>query len=353
MSAERLPLRELAHRVEDLQHTRVAPVPDDEAGRWTLRFRETRRRWEWFDHLVITLTRYDRRNGDSYAAAVTFQTFVALVPILLLSASVFGFVLRSDFDRAQKLFQQVAEQIPGGGGDVLIEAMRATEDRAGAIGVLSLLLMIWLGTAWISNMRVAIQRMWGQAPGGGNWFKEKAIDLVVLVGLGIAVLASLALSATASSITEHIVRALGLDDVPGAGVFVTLVATAAAIVANIAILQYLMVSLARQRVSKRAVLRGAVMGAVGFEILKQAGALFIGNLISRSAAAGVFGAVVVLLVWVNVLCRWLLIVVCWTGSSRPVLEHQLKLWTAELTEAAPEQEHPVAGGATPVRRKVD
>lgn len=329
MTAERVPLRDLAREVEALQSVRAEPVPDDEAGRFVRRFREARRRWEWFDHVVLTASRYDRRNGDTYAAGLTFQTFVAIVPVLLLAASVFGFVLRSRSDWAQQLFERIAEQIPGGGGEVLSEALRSTSETAGALGFVSLLLMVWLGTGWISNMRVAIQRMWGQGPDGGNWFKEKAIDLVVLLGLGVAVLASLALSTAAGDVTERIVEWLGVDHVPGMGVFIKIIAIAAALLADVLILQYLLVTLARQRVSRRAVLRGAFLGAVGFEVLKVLGTLFIGRLISSSAAAGVFGAVIVLLVWVNLLCRWLLIVTCWTATSRPVLDHQLALFKAD------------------------
>lgn len=317
-------LRSLAREVEQLQAARPEPAPDAEVGRWTRRFRAARERWEWLDHLVIAASRYDRRNGDSYAAGLTFQTFVAIVPILLLAVSVFGFVMRSNIEWAQSLFERVAAEVPGGGGDLLADAMQAAFDQAGTVGVLSLLLVGWLGTSWVSNMRVAIQRMWGRAASAqGNWFVDKAIDLGVLVGLGVAALISLALSAIAGDVTKHLVRALGIEHVTGAGVLLKVVAIAAGMGADIVILQYLMVSLARERVSRRAVLRGALLGAAGLELLKLLGTLFLGRMLQASPAAGVFGTVVILLVWLNLICRWLMLVVCWTASSRPVLEQQL------------------------------
>ncbi|WP_153505271.1 YihY/virulence factor BrkB family protein [Cumulibacter manganitolerans] len=327
--SDRVPLRQLARQVDDLQSVREEPAPDPEAGRVVRRFRAMRAKWEWFDHAVIALLRYDRRNGDTYAAGLTFQTFTAIVPLLMLAAAGFGLVLRREITWARDLFEKVAEQIPGGGGEVLIRALRAVQTLAGTIGVLSLLLVLWLGTSWIGNMRVAIQRMWGHIPGGVSWLKEKGVDLVVLIGLGLAALVSLGLSTSAGDITGHIVSALGLDHIPGAGVFLKIVAVGAALLADIAILQYMMVTLARQRVSRRPVLRGAVLGAVGFEILKLLGTVFIGRLISTSPAAGVFGAIVVLLVWLNLICRWLLIVVCWTATSRPVLDAQLTAFRRE------------------------
>ena len=331
----RVPLRDLARQVDDLQHLRPDPPPDDDAGRLVRRFRAARAKREWFDHVVIAGVRYDRRNGDTYAAGLTFQTFTAIVPLLLLAVAVLGFVLRRKADWAQELFETVAAQMPGGGGEVLIEALRAVQTQSATIGVLSLLLVLWLGTSWIGNLRVAVQRMWGQVPGAGNWFKEKAIDLLVLGGLGIAALISLGLSTSAGDITEHIISAMGLSHVPGAGIFLKLVAVGAALLADIAILQYILVSLARQRVPRRAVLRGAIVGAIGFEILKLLGTVFIGRLISASPAAGVFGAVIVLLIWINLICRWLLIVACWTATSRPVLDYQLAAYNREFGDPPP------------------
>lgn len=333
MTEDRVPLRELSRRVDELQSLRPDPEPDPEAGRFVQRFRSARERWEWFDHAVIAGARYDRRNGDTYAAGLTFQTFTAIVPILMLSVAVLGFLLRNNTDWTQSLFEKVADQVPGGGGDVLIDALQAAQERAGAIGIASLLLVVWLGTGWISNMRVAIQRMWGQAPDEGSWIKNKLLDGVVLIGLGIAVLVSIGLSTVAGDVTEHIVIAIGMDDIPGAGIFVKVVALGAAFLADIVIFQYLMVTLARQRVSRRAVLRGAILGAVGIELLKLLGTLFIGRMIAASPAAGVFGAVIILLIWVNLICRWLLIVVCWTATSRPVLDQQLAAYQPAASDA--------------------
>lgn len=322
-----VPLRELARTVDDLQSVREEPLPDPEAGRVVRRFRAARAKWEWFDHAVIAGVRYDRRNGDTYAAGLTFQTFTAIVPLLMLSVAILGLVLRRKAGWAEELFESMAAQIPGGGGEVLINALQTVQAQATALGVLSVLLLLWLGTSWISNMRVAVQRMWGQVSASTNWFKEKGIDLLVLLGLGVAALVSLGLSTSAGDITSHIVSALGLSHIPGAGLFLKIVAVGAALVADVVILQYVMVTLARQRVPRRAVLRGALLGAIGFEILKILGTVFVGRLISASFAAGVFGGVVVLLVWVNLISRWLLLIVCWTATSRPVLTFQIAALT--------------------------
>ena len=86
----------------------------------------TRRRWRaaqqnhaWLDHTVIAWDRFKQNNGNYFAAAITYFSFLALFPLVLLAVSVLGFVLRHNPDLLQKLLDNVTTNVPGDFGDTL------------------------------------------------------------------------------------------------------------------------------------------------------------------------------------------------------------------------------------------
>ena len=83
----------------------------------------------------------------------------------------------------------------------------------------------------------------------------------------------------------------------------------------------------------RRIARGALFGAVGFEILKQVATLLIGRTTQNPVYAS-FAVLVGLMVWINIVSRFALFVAAWTATRRVVL-------TADAD--SPER----ASGATP------
>jgi len=67
----------------------------DETSKFQVKFQQLRDRHEWLDHIVRAGARYTERNGDYYAAAVTYFSVLSLVPLLMIAFAVAGFVLRA------------------------------------------------------------------------------------------------------------------------------------------------------------------------------------------------------------------------------------------------------------------
>jgi membrane protein len=61
--------------------------------------------------------------------------------------------------------------------------------------------------------------------------------------------------------------------------------------------------------------RGAVAGSVGFEILKQVGNVYL-QLIKDSPSGSVFGTLLGLLVFINLVSRFLVFITAWTATAR-------------------------------------
>jgi membrane protein len=72
-------------------------------------------------------------------------------------------------------------------------------------------------------------------------------------------------------------------------------------------------SLSGHDISFRAVAPGAILAAVGFEILKLLGGFYL-SLVSNSVSAGVFGSVVGILLFIYLASRYLLFCVAWTAT---------------------------------------
>lgn len=281
-------------------------------------FAERRRKWPWLDHVVLAGSRFSERNGDHLAAAITYFSFLALFPLLLLAVSVAGFVLASRPDLTEDLTGVIRENIPGGVGETLLSGVDSAIDSRASVGVISLIVLLYSGLGWISNLRIAVQAMWGHEPPKSSFLRDKVGDLIALATLGAAMIASVALTAVAGAMTDFVVSLLGLDDIPGASLLTGLLAIVIAILGDMVIFLWVIVNLPRRRVPYRAVLRGALLGAVGFEILKYVGTIYIAQ-VTKSPAAGVFGSVIGLLVWINLASRFLLFVTTWTATSRSVL----------------------------------
>lgn len=313
------------------------------------RWRGQRARRPWLNHFVRAASHYASRQADLLSAAITYYAFLALFPVLLLAVAVAGFVLSGRPDLLAELIDQIRGVVPGDAGDQVIQAVTDATSARGAVGLVGLAGLLYAGISWISKMRIALQTIWRGHPDQPNFVKDKLRDLLSLIGLGGALVASVALTALATGLTSFVIDLLGLSGIPGIGVLTALLGVAIAIAGDTLIFLWLFVRLARANVPVRAVLPGALFGAVGFEILKLVGTFYITR-VTSSPSAAVFGSVIGLLVWIYVSSRFLLFAAAWTSTLPRVVEQIIA--DAAAAEGADE---PVLEGprVPPLRRPVE
>jgi membrane protein len=278
------------------------------------RLRATRERYGWIDHAVIAWERFRDGHGNHYAAAITYFSFLALFPLLLLAVAVVGFVLQANPDLQQRLFDSITSNLPGEFGTTVKNSIDAAVRARAGVGVLGLVGVALTGLGWVGNLRAAINAMWCVEPAKRNFFQAKLANLVVLAGLGLATLVSIGLTAAGTAFTDKILSAAGLDDVPGVPVLVTILGIVLAVAGDMVIFAWLLVRLPGADVPARAVLQGALLAAVGFEVLKIVGAYYIQQ-VTHSPAVGIFGSVIGILVWIYVVARYLLLCAAWSATS--------------------------------------
>lgn len=295
----------------------------------------------WVRHLTSAASHYMDRQADLLAAGITYFGFLALFPVILLAVSIAGFVLSGRPDLLAELIDEIRTAVPGDLGETLVETIEQATENAGAVGLIGLLGLLYAGIGWMSKMRIAMQTIWKGKPEEGNFVKNNLRDLLSLVGLGGALLASVLLTAVANGLTGFVIELVGLDGVPGIGVLTRLLGIVIAIAGTTLIFLWLFIWLPSTSLPIRAVLPGAIFGAVGFEILKVVGTYYIAS-VAQSPAAVAFGSAVGLLVWIYFSSRFLLFAAAWTSTLPAVAER--------IVEEAAEEDPPdpvIEGPAVP------
>lgn len=275
-------------------------------------FARVREKAPWLDHLVQAGQRYQADQGNQYAAAVTYFSFLSLFPLLLLTVSVLGFVLADRPDLTDKVIKGISDTLPGQSSDVIDGVISARK----AVGVVGLLGLLYSGLGWVANLRTAIRTVWHQNVNAGNIITSKLHDLVILAGLGLALVTSVAISGAGNAATSWVIETLRLDGIVGSGVLTRVVTIAIAMTANVVIFLYLFIRLPRVQTPWRRVLKGAIFAAVGFEILKLIGAYYIARTTANATAAyGTLGVVIGALVWMNIVARFVIFAAVWTVTG--------------------------------------
>lgn len=281
----------------------------------TSRLAALRARHEWLDHLLRAGTRYSERHGDHYAAAITYFSVLALVPLLMIAFAIAGFVLAARPDLLADLINGISGAVPGELGGTLQDIVHKSISSAGAVGVFGLLGALYSGIGWMSNLREALSEQWGQPGQPPAFVKRMVVDLLALAGLGLALVVSLAVTAGGTGVGRLLLDQVGLGRYGWARTLLAVVGVLVALAANWLVFLWVIARLPRQPVTLRSAAKAALFGAVGFEVIKLVMVAYLAA-VTRSPAGAAFGSIIGLLIFVFFTSRYLLFVAAWAATSR-------------------------------------
>src|SRR3984885_13573722 len=135
-----------------------------------------RARYGWFDHAMRANDWYDERQGNFYAAGLTYYTIFALFPLLMVGFSVAGFLLSRRPAVLTAIDNKVRSAGPGGLGALgqqILDLMNSAIDARASVGVIGLTVALWVGLNWMSNLRVALTELWRQTDGSAGYIHTK------------------------------------------------------------------------------------------------------------------------------------------------------------------------------------
>lgn len=264
------------------------------------------------DHLIRAFGRYQADAGDRQAAAVTFFGFLSFFPILALATSVLSYALGDD--AVGTVVREVNSYAPGLADQLGLEEILTDNTKAGVAGLLGLVGLLYSGLGWVDALREAIRAMWHHNVKAGNFLVKKAKDVVILLGLGVTVVASVAVSAATGAFTDVALDAIGLEKTVVATALAKVVGITLGLATSTALFLFLFWRLPKVRSPFRRVVRGALLAAALFELLKRVGAIYIERT-TENPLYGSFAVIVGLLVWINIVSRMLLICAAWTVTA--------------------------------------
>ncbi|WP_424889539.1 YihY/virulence factor BrkB family protein [Streptomyces sp. XH2] len=247
----------------------------------------------------------DRVKWTRLAAAITFTSFVALFPLLTVGAAV-GVAVLSE-ERMRDLERRLAEQVPGISGQLDLSSL---VDNAGTVGIVAGALLLLTGISWIGSLRECLRAVWEKEESPGNPVLLRLKDGALLLGLGGVVLLSLACSVFASAAVDWVVGKAGLQ---GVGVLLTAAGFCIAVLADFLLMLYALSRLPDVQPPVRRLVVGALIGAIGLEVLK----LLLGGYLRGVAAKsmyGAFGTPIALLLWINFMAKLTLFCAAWTAT---------------------------------------
>ncbi|MFJ9947120.1 YihY/virulence factor BrkB family protein [Kitasatospora sp. NPDC091207] len=290
---------------------------------WVLRSRPYRA----YEHFTAA-------RGNRLAGAVTFFGFLALFPLLTVALAIAVATLTDS--RVAELQKRISDQLPGISDALNLSSLVA---NAGTVGLVSGVLLLISGLGWVDTMRTSIRDVWQLPEEDGNPVLRKVWDCVVLGGLGLVSLFSLAASAAGTTLAGRIAGWIGLGTGGPGGYLLTGVGLLIAVGSDMVLFAYLLAPFPRIRGQhRRDVLLGALIGGVGFELLKILLASYLGSVAGKSLY-GAFGVPVALLLWINFVSRLLMYCVAWTATADPAAARdRARARAAAMVRAADEAE---------------
>ncbi|OKJ43539.1 YihY/virulence factor BrkB family protein [Streptomyces sp. CB01580] len=251
----------------------------------------------------------ERVHWTRLAATITFISFLALFPLIAVGAAIGAALLTEG--QLHRIENVLAEQVPGISDQLGIADLVA---HAGTVGGVAGAMLLFTGIGWIGALRDCLRAVWGiDDADTGNPVVRKLKDAGLLLGLGGAALATLAISSAGSVAVGWTARLLDIPDRGAGGVVLQVAALLVAVLADFLLGLYLLTLLPGVEPPRRRLLVAGVIGAVGFELLKLLLGGYMRGVASKSMYAA-FGVPVALLLWLNFTARLLLFCAAWTAT---------------------------------------
>lgn len=283
-----------------------------------------RARYGWIDHVIRAYRHFDERNGGFFAAGLTYYTIFALFPLLMVGFAAFGFVLARRPQLLNTIDDHIRSQVSGTLGNQLQELMNSAIDARTSVGVIGLATAVWAGLGWISHLRQALTELWWDTPiESPGFLRNKLSDLLAMVGTFAVTVATVVLTTIGHAAPmRSILKWLGIPRFAVLDGLFWIFSILIAVLVSWLLFTWMIARLPREKVSLVDSMRAGLIAAVGFEVFKQAGSIYLKTVL-RSPAGAAFGPVLGLMVFAYITGYLVLFCTAWaaTASDDPRAQH--------------------------------
>lgn len=236
------------------------------------------------------------------AAALSYYSFLALIPLLLLFLAIAALALRTsgpDYQQIAQALQPVFPLSP----DVIVRHLRSAArhwDIAGGIGLVGL---IWLGQAIFDVTERVLNRVW-HVEKRRPWLKRKAMALLLMVVTGLFFLCSIAITSLAAARARG--RQIAGFELSALGELGSVANMVVSVLLATMMFALIYILLPNRRVQRLPALLGAILAAACWELTKSVFHWWR-SFHSYDRVYGSLAGITVLVVWIYLSATVLLI----------------------------------------------
>jgi membrane protein len=274
-----------------------------------------RARYGWFDHVMRAYQRFAKRKGTFFAAGLTYYTIFALFPLLMVGFAVAGYTLSRHPELLQTIDDRIRSTVAGELGQQLVDLMNSAIDARTSVGLIGLATAAWAGLGWMWHLREALSEMWEQPVDSAGYVRTKLSDLLAMLGTFVVIVATIALSALGQE--RPMAAVLRWLHIPDFSVFDEIfrgVSVLVSVLVSWLLFTWMIARLPRESVRFVTSMRAGLMAAVGFELFKQLGSIYLQTVL-RSPAGATFGPVLGLMVFAFITWSLLLFATAWAATA--------------------------------------
>jgi membrane protein len=222
--------------------------------------------------------RYGDVGGNQLAAAFTLQAFLSLFPLMLVAIAVLGFVaVGSQTDVAGKLVDQLS--LKGESAKMVTDAVSSAKSSRKSASIVGFLGLLWSSLGLVGALQYAYNSVWQVNDRG---VKDKVFGLFWLGGAAVLFVGGAAATTA-------------LRWLPG---FLAPLGVLITFVVSLGLWMWTLRVLPNTKLPWRRLLPGALLGAIGLEVLKVLGAYYVPKAVASSSQLyGSLGIVFALLAW--------------------------------------------------------
>jgi len=243
--------------------------------------------------LMLVVIRFTRHRDSQMAAAIAFYGFLSIFPLLLLLA-----VLASHFlatEQVQMAVMQLTNRYLPAAADVVLDNIKLLSAQRQSMSLFAVVGLLWAASGVFSTLIIAIRRAWNEADMPVFWLQRlfSMVIVIVVILLFFAVMTF--------GTVFHVLTDVYLPYVPLIGAQLgRILRWSSGLVPpllNLFLFWALYKSVPSERVLGRSALAGALMAALGIELLRWGFIWYIGHMARYGLVYGSVSAIVVILIW--------------------------------------------------------
>ena len=302
---------------------------------------------------------YSLQHGPLMSAGIGFNMFFSITGLLATGFSIAGLVLRGQPALLDTVVQSVAQSAPGllkvNGGEGLVDPQELLNPQGlGLAALIAAVVTVITSLGWIAGLRDGLRGVLELPPLQINPLLMKLRDAGTLILLGVALVISAGASLLFGTAAGWVSDLLRLDDAI-AGPITTTIKIAVPLVLSWVTALVMFRLAGGLRLSRRALLEGTVLAAVGTTVLQ----IFSTELLAgagRNPLLAPFAIIIGLLIWFNLVSQVYLVSAGWAAVREADLKnsaagHEKGTWGARQVQPGKVPVHPETAGQASARRR--